>query len=130
MATLTKIYSDIDFTFTKKPVTGDVALSYDDKAVIRSIRNLLSTKRYERLFDPTLGSNIDSLLFENVSPITSATLESEILNTIKNYEPRANLLAVDVKGLPDDNAYSASILFSVNNNLTPINLNLILRRIR
>ena len=95
MATLTKIYSDIDFTFTKKPVTGDVALSYDEKAVTRSIRNLLSTKRYERLFDPLLGSNIDALLFENVSPIISATLEKEILNTIKNHEPRANVTDVN-----------------------------------
>ena len=82
MATLTKIYSDIDFTFTKKPVTGDVALSYDEKAVTRSIRNLLSTKRYERLFDPLLGSNIDALLFENVSPIISAV--NSLLASVKS----------------------------------------------
>ena len=61
MANITKLYSDIDFTFTKKPVVGDVALSYDTQAVIRSVRNLLQTKHYERPFDPNLGSNLDIL---------------------------------------------------------------------
>ena len=63
--TIQKISSDIDFTFTKKPVVGDVALSYDAQAVIRSVRNLLSTRHYDRLFNPDIGSNLESLLFEN-----------------------------------------------------------------
>ena len=74
MANLTRIYSDIDFTFTKKPVTNDVALSFDTQAVIRSIRNLLLTRHYERPFNPDLGSNIDAMLFEMVSPLTATSL--------------------------------------------------------
>jgi len=130
MATLNKIYSDIDFTFTKKPVVGDVALSYDEKAVTRSIRNLLSTKRYERLFDPLLGSNIDALLFENVSPIISATLEKEILNTIKNHEPRANVTDVTVSVVPDENKYQATITFYIENATLPTTVTLLLERNR
>ena len=130
MATLTKIYSDIDFTFTKKPVVGDVALSYDDKAVIRSIRNLLSTKRYERMFDPLLGSNIDSLLFENISPMTSSTLEREILNTINNHEPRANVTDVTVTAIPDENKYQATITFYIENATLPTTVTLLLERNR
>ena len=91
MANLTKIYSDIDFTFTKKPVVGDVALSYDELAVVRSIRNLLLTKHYERPFNPDIGSNIDAILFEPISPVTATTLEKEVELIIKNYEKRAKL---------------------------------------
>ena len=130
MATLTKIYSDIDFTFTKKPVVGDVALSYDDKAVIRSIRNLLSTKRYERLFDPLLGSNIDALLFEDISPMISATLEREILNTIKNHERRANVTDVTVSAMPDENKYQVTITFYIENATLPTVVTLLLERNR
>lgn len=130
MATLTKIYSDIDFTFTKKPVVGDVALSYDEKAVTRSIRNLLSTKRYERLFDPLMGSNIDALLFENISPMVSATLEKEILNTIKNHEPRANVTDVTVSVMPDENKYQATITFYIENATLPTVVTLLLERNR
>jgi phage baseplate assembly protein W len=130
MATLTKIFSDIDFTFTKKPVVGDVALSYDDKAVIRSIRNLLSTKPYERLFNPDLASRIDGLLFENFSPITASTLEKEIKNVIDNYEPRADVKYVTVNSMPDKNAYSVNITFYIVNSTMPTTATLILERNR
>lgn len=124
------IYSDIDFTFTKKPVTGDVALSYNDTAVIRSIRNLLLTNEFERPFNPTLGSNINALLFEPDSPFTASSLESEITNTIKNYEPRANLVDVMVTPMPDKNAYSVQVTFYIENATLPTVVTLLLERNR
>ena len=48
--TLKNIYSDLDLTFSRIPGKNDVALSYDDQAVIRSVRNLLLTNFYERPF--------------------------------------------------------------------------------
>jgi len=130
MANLTKIYSDIDFTFTKKPVTNDVALSYDTQAVIRSIRNLLLTKHYERPFNPDLGSNIDAILFEMVSPLASSALEKEIQNVIENYEPRATLQQIVVNAQPDYNAYDVTISFYVENSTLPTTVTLLLERNR
>jgi phage baseplate assembly protein W len=130
MATLSKIYSDIDFNFTKKPVTGDVALSFDDQAVIRSIRNLLSTRHYERPFNPDLGSNVDALLFEMVSPLTAAALEKEILTTINNYEPRARVKSIVVSAQPDNNAYSVTLTFYIQNATLPTVVTLFLERNR
>ena len=130
MANLSKIYSDIDFTFTKKPVTGDVALSYDEQAVIRSIRNILLTKHYERPFNPGLGSNVDALLFEPFSPFTASSLETEITNLINNYEPRALLKDITVNAQPDKNAYSVSITFYIENSTLPTTVTLLLERNR
>lgn len=130
MATLSKIYSDIDFNFTKKPVTGDVALSFDDQAVIRSIRNLLSTRHYERPFNPDLGSNVDALLFEMVSPLTAAALEKEILTTINNYEPRARVKSIVVSAQTDNNAYSVTLTFYIQNATLPTVVTLFLERNR
>lgn len=130
MATLKKLYSDIDFTFTRKPVTNDVALSYDEMAVVRSIRNLLLTNHYERPFQPELGSNINSLLFEPVSPITSSSLETEIENMINNYEPRALLKNVTVNAKPDQNAYEVSLEFYIQNATLPTTVTLLLERNR
>jgi phage baseplate assembly protein W len=130
MANLTKIYSDIDFTFTKKPVVGDVALSYDDQAVIRSIRNLLSTRNYERPFNPDLGSSLDALLFENISPMTSISIENEIKRTIQNYEPRANVKEVVVNSQPDSNAYNVTLTFYIENATLPTTVTLLLERNR
>jgi phage baseplate assembly protein W len=130
MTTLTKIYSDIDFTFTKKPVTGDVALSFDNKAVIRSIRNLLSTRKYERPFDPDLGSNIDALLFENFSPLVASLIEREVIDTINNYEPRALVDSVKVSANPDSNQYDVTITFYIENATLPTTVTLLLERNR
>jgi len=130
MANLTKIYSDIDFTFTKKPVTGDVALSYDQQAVIRSIRNILLTRHYDKLFNPGFGTNVDALLFEPVSPITASSLESEISTSIKNYEPRALLKSVSVSPTVDNNAYDVTLSFYVENATLPTTVTVLLERNR
>jgi phage baseplate assembly protein W len=130
MANLTKIYSDIDFTFTKKPVIGDVALSYDELAVIRSIRNLLLTKHYERPFNPDIGSNIDAILFEPISPVTATSLEKEVELVIKNYEKRAKLKEITIVPYPDKNAYDITISFYIENATLPTSVTLLLERNR
>jgi len=130
MATLPKIYSDIDFTFTKKPVTGDVALSYDEQAVVRSVRNLLSTNHFERLFNPDLGSNLNALLFEMVSPLTGNALKNEITTMITNYEPRAKLKEIIVSPQPDQNLYSVTLSFYIENATLPTTVTLLLERNR
>jgi phage baseplate assembly protein W len=130
MATLSKIYADIDFTFTKKPVVGDIALSYDAQAVIRSIRNLLLTRHYERPFNPDLGSNLDIILFENFSSISSSLLENEIKLIIKNYEPRATVDQVVVSPGPDINTYSVYLSFYIENATQPTTITLLLERNR
>jgi phage baseplate assembly protein W len=130
MANLKKIYSDIDFTFTKIPVLNDVALSYDEMAVIRSIRNLLLTNHFERPFAPEIGSNINGLLFEPISPITSSSLETEIKNVIQNFEPRALLKTVNVIPNSDKNAYSVDLTFYIQNATLPTTVTILLERNR
>lgn len=130
MATLSKIYSDIDFNFTRKPVSNDVAVSYDEQAVIRSIRNLLLTRHYERPFNPDIGSNIDSVLFEMVSPLNALTLQKEIETVIDNYEPRAKMKTISVQPRPDNNSYNVTLTFYIENATSPITVTLFLERNR
>ena len=125
-----KLYVDLDLKFQKRPVTGDVSLSYDEQAVIRSVRNLLSTKHYERPFQPTLGAGIDALLFELITPLTGSLLTDEIKRVISNWEPRARIYSLNVAVLPEQNAYSVSIIFYIGNNVTPTGINIILARSR
>lgn len=130
MANTNKIYSDIDFTFTKKPVVGDIALSYDSQAVIRSIRNLLQTKHFERPFNSLLGSKMEALLFEPLNNITSTLLESEIKTMVKNFEPRASISSVVVNALEERNAYNVTITFFLENATTPTTVTMLLQRDR
>jgi phage baseplate assembly protein W len=130
MATINKLYSDIDLTFTRQPGKGDIALSYDDNAVIRSVRNLLLTDFYERPFQPEIGSNINGLLFENISSITASAIEEDIKNTLTNFEPRVTISELVVDALPDKNAFFVRVTFFIGNNTAPTAVNLLLERNR
>ena len=130
MSTLKNIYSDLDLTFNKIPVTKDVALSYDEQSVIRSVRNLLLTNTYDRLFQPKIGSNVTKLLFENIDPLTAALLSNEIKTTIGNYEPRVTIQSISVNPNIDQNAYNVSLSFFIGNNSSPTAVNLLLQRSR
>ena len=130
MAISNKFYSDLDLRFQHQPGRKDVSFSYDEQAVIRSVKNLLLTKPFERPFNPNLGSNIDHLLFEPMSPLTASLLEDEITRTINNYEPRAIIASLNVSLYPDQNAYEVTMFFYVGNNTTPTGVNIILKRAR
>lgn len=130
MANIEKLYSDIDFTLAKRPVLNDIALSYDTQAVIRSIRNILLTKRYEKPWNPEFGTNIDAILFENMSFMTTSSLEKEISIAIKNFEPRVNLKNVVVKAYPDKNAYDVTLTFFIANATLPTTITVFLERNR
>jgi phage baseplate assembly protein W len=128
--TNTIFYSDIPTNFDVHPVKEDLVLLTNEQAVKRSIRNLLLTDPFERFFNPNLGAGIRQSLFENMSSDTEYVLKEKIKETITNYEPRASLYSVNVKALPDENAYFASLIFYITNNTAPITLDLILRRVR
>jgi phage baseplate assembly protein W len=125
-----KIFSDIDLTFKRMQATGDVAMRYNDQAVISSVRNLLLTNFYERPFQPTVGSNLTALLFEPATNITASILSDEIKSVIKNYEPRAILNEIQVTLAPDQNAFNVRMSFFIGNNTAPTNVSLLLQRSR
>ena len=130
MSALKNIYSDLDLTFNRLPVTNDIALSYDEQAVVRSVRNLLLTNFYERPFQPDIGSNLNTILFEPVNNLTASHLSNDIENVINNFEPRAKINSVVVSPNSDQNSFTARISFYVGNNTTPTAVNLFLQRSR
>lgn len=130
MANLQKIYSDLDLTFRKLPVTNDVALSYDEQAIVRSIRNLLLTGFYERPFQPKLGSNLNKLLFEPADQLTANLIESEVKNVISNFEPRVTINTITATASPDENSFNLSMTFFVGNNTQATSVTLLLQRSR
>jgi len=118
------LYSDFLVNINAHPDNGQIVTYKNEEAVISSIKNLLFTNKYERLFQPEIGSNIQRLLFEPISPQTEVDIVNEIKETIENYEPRANLLDVIASGDPDNNSYLITISFYITSaeNVTTINI--------
>jgi phage baseplate assembly protein W len=109
----TRKYSDLDLNFTIHPIKKDINKHVEEMAVINALKNLILTNHYERPFQPDLGSNVRRLLFENLDVVTAAALEQEIFQTIKNYEPRVELIDVIVSPNYDQNEFNVTIVVSV-----------------
>lgn len=129
MTTPTKLYKDIDLTFAKT-TSKDVAKRIDVNAVKQSIKNLLLTRPGERPFQPNLGSELYSILFEPMDAVTVETLKGVISTCIGNYEPRVKLQEVAVSPNYDENAYDVSLYFYIIGIYSPVTFNLTMQRVR
>ena len=123
-------YSDLDLNFTIHPVKKDINRNIGEMAVINSVKNLILTNHYERPFQPNIGSNVRRLLFESLDNITATSIESEIRQTILNYEPRVNISKLNVVADYDNNGFKVLMEFFIANRTTPITINFFLERIR
>ena len=130
MPTYTKTYSDLDFDFTRHPVTGDIIKVVDATSVKRGIKNILLTETTERLFQPEVGSGIKGLLFEQMSDITAQLLEDQVRAAIESWEDRAEVLEIIVTPDEDYNRYTVAVTFRIINQLEEQALEVYLQRER
>jgi phage baseplate assembly protein W len=126
----TKQYSDLNLSLIPHPNKKDIIPLTDIDAVRNSVKNLILTSRYERPFQPALGSGISSLLFENSSPDTLFLIKSYVRDVISNYEPRVSGVRVLVEDDSDNNAYYITVSFNVVSVDTEANVQLYLERVR
>ena len=123
-------YTDIDLNFSRNPVTNDVSILRDADSIKAAVRNLILTDAGERPFNPTLGSSIRGLLFEPASPIIASEIEARIRNVLRNFEPRIQLLQVDVVTLFDRNEFEVTIGFRMTGDTRTTVVPITLKRLR
>ena len=64
------------------------------------------------MFDPDFGSSVSEILFENVDDITAVSIQDEI-KFFKNYEPRVELIDVNVDPNFDENQFDVLITYRI-----------------
>ena len=106
-------FKDLSMTFQVNPLTYDLIDIKNENAIARSIRNLVLTYPGERFFNQNLGSKVSRTLFENIDDVSATIIRDEIENTINNYEPRVNLLSVDVSPNYDENEFNVTIRYQI-----------------
>jgi phage baseplate assembly protein W len=125
-----QIYSDFLNDLNPHPVTGDIVRYVNENAVSRSIRNLISTNKGERLYQPNLGSDIFKMLFEPMTGVVAQLISTSIQSLISDYEPRAKVISIDVAPDYEGNAYLVTLQYMIINRPTPVTLNVSLTRVR
>jgi len=110
---VSRSFKDISLSFEPHPVTKDLAILKNERAISRSIRNIVETIPNERYFDPDFGSDVRSSLFENIDFGIVGVIESQILESIANYEPRVDNVQVEVLPEYDNNALEVTVIYDI-----------------
>ena len=131
------IYSDVDISFLPDPITKDVAIVTDEESVKQSVKLLVLTSLYERVFQPGVGSEVNRVLFEPLNTVTTAVLAQYIADVLKQFEPRITLQYVDMHfdkkptgEYLDPNTLWIEIAFMIRNLPTLVTTGVLLRRLR
>ena len=91
--------------FTSTVTTQDQAMS--------NLKNLLLTRKGERPLQPLFGTDIPSLLFENITQELLDELKSGVARDIKFWLPYINMKEIIVENLADENRVNISFSFSI-----------------
>lgn len=110
---VSKGFLDVSASFKINPINSDVIVTRNENAIARAIRNLVFTLPGEKPFQPLIGSNVSNLLFENLDRITASSIQSEIEDTLNNYEPRISLISVKVTPNFDSNEFNCVINYDI-----------------
>jgi phage baseplate assembly protein W len=110
---ISRSFKDISLSFDPHPVTKDLPILKNENAIKRSVRNLVETMFTERFFNPLIGTGVRSTLFEFVDYASASSVESQIIATLNNYEPRIENVRVEVSPSPDDNRFEVTVVFDI-----------------
>ena len=106
-------FKDISMSFQTNPLNDDLIALKNSSAIARSIRNIVFTQPGEKFFNPDFVSRISESLFENIDDVSADVMRDEIRNSIRNFEPRVNLLSVIVRPNFDFNEMNVTIEYEI-----------------
>jgi len=110
---VSRAFKDISLSFVPHPITKDLPVLVNERAIARSVRNLVETIPTERFFNPDLGSDVRNTLFDFCDYGTASIIAEQIEEVILNYEQRVANLTVEVIPRPDNNTFEATIVFDI-----------------
>jgi len=101
-------YKDMPNTLNKNST-----LALGTNAIEQSLRNILSISRGTMPGYPEFGSGINKYLFEMINPLTAQLIKTEITYAIEKFEPRIQIVNINVSDDPDYNRIIIKIVYSV-----------------
>lgn len=116
MAEVTRIsraFKDISLSFKPHPVTGDLPILKNERAINKSVRNIVQTIPGEKIFDNDFGSDVRGQLFELVDFANASIIEEQIITSLNNYEPRIDNVRAEVLPLPDTNEFEVTVIYDI-----------------
>jgi phage baseplate assembly protein W len=118
----TKNYNDYAVGITLPIQISNTAFNQSfsvTEQVKSNIKNLLLTKKYERVMQPELGSGLQELLFQFNNDDLSSSIEDTIVSALSLWLPYVTVDTIIIEQtneLKDMNSINVSIKFKILNN--------------
>ena len=110
---ISRSFKDISLSFEPHPVTKDLPVLKNERAIIRSVRNIVETIPTEKFFNSVFGSDVYRSLFDFVDFGTASIIQEQIKTALNNFERRINNVKVEVEPRPDDNDFEITVIFDI-----------------
>ena len=123
-------YSDFATNFTVHPITKQLVVVKNAESVKQALKNLILTSLGEKPFNPLFGSNINKSLFELFDPFFVEDVQRYVVLAVQQFEPRINLISVEVQQTDNENGININIVFSLINTTQPISISIYVKRVR
>ena len=83
---ISRSFKDISLSFEPHPVTKDLPVLKNERAITRSVRNIVETIPTEKFFNSLFGSDVYRSLFDFVDFGTATIIQDQIKTSLKNFE--------------------------------------------
>jgi phage baseplate assembly protein W len=120
----TKEFNDFAYGITlpvQKGNTGYFSQAFSSFEQAKSnLRNLLMTKKGERIMQPNFGTGLHSLLFEPIDSSFETKLQETITSNVNYWLPYINIEEIDIEmtdAMKDRNTAHMTIQFTVGNQI-------------
>ncbi len=110
---ISRSFKDVNISFAKNAVTKDTAVVKNENSIKQAIKNLVLTRPGEKHFQPEIGSEVYTLLFEPLDDFTAETIQDEIINTINGNEDRVSLESVICEVDEERNGFEVEIRYRI-----------------
>ena len=110
---VSRSFKDISLSFEPHPVTKDLPVLKNERAITRSVRNIVETIPTEKFFNSIFGSDVYRSLFDFVDFGTASIIQEQIKTALNNFERRINNVKVEVEPRPDDNDFEVTVIFDI-----------------
>ena len=91
-----------------------------------NLLNYLLTNRGERVFRPNFGSNLRSLLFENIIDAELEDLQNIIQEDIRRFFPNVTVKQIEFNNQPDRNEINFTLTYEIINLGVEDNLDIVI----
>lgn len=102
--------------------TGGIALVSHDREIEEAIRLILGTAYGERPMRPEFGCGIHDYVFAPPDANTAGRISAEVKSSLARWEPRIDVVGVDVSPDPDQALLYIDISYTIRGSYDPRNL--------